>query len=785
MKKLRLGQILALASLLVATGLVRADDKKKEKKDKEKESQESSIESTEARPVMDRVVKKLKDEAWQDAFAAARELVDKHGDALLLVDETIPRDEKTQSEEQRRLVGLHLTAGAVLRRKLATMPAEGRAALKVAFAEDAQQRLGSGKAAGDVAALVECGDRYFPLVEGAEALLAAGDVELERGCLVASALAWRDVLELHPEPAERAKAAQRLIALLPLLADATTAKDLEASLRREADGDQPFEGAQDLAVAARQLAKRLEDTGPADYSVDASGGLAPIYSAAPFTSTMAASKRIVLKSDDVKGIDWRSDETVQNQFGQQVPPMRRLLSGHLATDELLLVHLGKAIFAYWTEDDEDAGTKEGNRAWVVGKDGTMGSYLQHVLSSAALPRYGIAIETDQDRRDRRRAHDPKDTREKEPCAYATLEAPPLADANGLARGHLVCFDVRTGGQMSFEDGTADKDPYWDTLKKEPSDADPPRKHKKKKDDDKTTVEEKVPVRLSYTGTPVVGGRRIFCPAANALEPNETYVAAVDARTGELLWKRALAISSPFNAQVQPWEATFPRLMPTPAISLAGGAVIVLSNNGALVALDPVDGRVLWARVYDRDEDLGGNRQPWRQDPNGIAAAINRGYNPPLPLGDMVLTLPTDSKLMSLIRLSDGQQLIRPHPREKYDCILGVRQGRIVLAGTDNVGFYTVTREEKRKISFSADTVVTLAGKDKPKGRGILNGDTVYLPCDKGVMRIRDNKRRSAMEWDEDNAKKEMGDLVVGGSRIFTVGARYAHTYKENKDKEDE
>jgi hypothetical protein len=780
MKKLRLGQALALAALLLAGGLVRADDTKK-KKEKDKEFQESSIESTEARGVMDRVVKKLKDEAWQDAFAAARELVDKHGDTLLLVDETIPKDEKSQSEDQRRLVGLHRTAGAVLRRKLATMPAEGRAALKVAFAEDAQQRLASGKAAGDVAALVECGDRYFPLVEGAEALLAVGDLELERGCLVASALAWRDVLDLHPEAAERAKAAQRLVALVPLLADPSTAKDLEATLRREADGEQPFDGAQDLAVAARRLAKQLEDAEAPDCSVDACGGFAAIYSAAPFTSATAVAKKIVLKSDDVKGIDWRSEEKVQNQWGQQVPPMRRLLSGHMATDELLLVHLGKAIFAYWTDDDAESGIKEGDPAWVVGHERGIASYLRDVQSSAALARFGIAIETDQDRHDRRRARDPEDPREKELCAYATLADRSIDETGLLPRGHLVCFDVRTGGSMD------EKDPYWDTKKKqEPDDSedlDRQKRKKKKKDDEKGAAEDKAPVRLSYIGTPVVGGRRIFSPAANALEPNETYVAAVDARDGRLLWKRSLAVSSPFNDAANPWGPVFPRVMPTPSISLAGGAVIALSNNGALVALDPIDGRVLWARVYDRDEDAGGNRQPWRQNPEEIASVLNRGYNPPLALGDLVLTLPTDSKSMSLIRLSDGEQVTKPHPREKYDHILGVRSGRVVLAGAESVGFYRVEREEKRsRVSLSVDTPVSLTGKNKPKGRGILNGDTVYLPCDKGIIRIRDGKSRSAMDWDEAQKKKEMGDLVVGGRRIFSVGARNAHTYR---DKEDE
>ena len=54
----------------------------------------------------------------------------------------------------------------------------------------------------------------------------------------------------------------------------------------------------------------------------------------------------------MKAIDWRTTETVQNQWGQQVVPVRRLLSGHLATDDVVLVHLGKSICAYYADDDD-------------------------------------------------------------------------------------------------------------------------------------------------------------------------------------------------------------------------------------------------------------------------------------------------------------------------------------------------------------------------------------------------------------------------------------------------
>jgi hypothetical protein len=153
---------------------------------------------------------------------------------------------------------------------------------------------------------------------------------------------------------------------------------------------------------------------------------------------------------------------------------------------------------------------------------------------------------------------------------------------------------------------------------------------------------------------------------------------------------------------------------------------------------------------------------------------------------MVLTLPTDSNYMSLVRLSDGAQLTKPHARSSYDQVLGVSNGTIVLAGNEERGggvvtFYGITREKKVGLENLKSEVV---GRDKLNGHGVLCHDAVYVPTERKIVSVRlgSGKHHTVLTWDDKDTdrKKQWGDLVVGGGHFFTVGARNAHTFKEDE-----
>jgi len=707
--------LLALASLAIL-GLARAQDDKKEKP-----VQESALESSDARGTADKLQEKLGEESWKEAWTAANELLEKRADDLLLLD-------NSKEAARTSIGGLHATAARFVRQKLAGISDAGKKALAKAFNEKEAEKLQTALKAGDPIEIEKLASRWFPLDEGGRALLTVGTIERERGCLVGAALAWKDVLELHSNRDARTRAAKLLLEIAPALGDETTAHEI-ASLIRSAE----LPTGEKLEAAAEKLADKLADAPTEDYSVDDSGGLAPVFSAVEPSAKQA---KCVLASHDSKDIDWRTAAETTNRWGQNVPPMRRLFFGHAAAHDTLLVHLGRAIYAY----DADSG----ERQWIQGS-GNIPAYMKDLLASGILARYGTCI--------------------KKKHVYATLRAAPIDDDGKIPRGKLVAFRIDTGK------GRGDEKVLWDTLAGEPEEETPKKKKKKEKKED-----DKEELKLSYTGTPVHGGRFIYCPAANAASPNETYVAAVSSADGSLVWKRALATSSPFAPQNNPWEATYPRPMPTPALAIIRGTLVALSNNGCLAALDPVDGHVLWARTYERDEDQQGAKNPWRIDPKDIVSALNRGYNPPLPLGDGVLVLPSDSKKMQIVRLMDGTIATgKPHDRKNYDYLVGVYHGKVILAGEKAVETFPMKRGKRVSLE-PGDTAIF--EKDKVVGRSALVNGVVYVPTSKRLISVsvEDGKKQTIVEWED--APREMGDLVIGSGRFFTVGARYAHSFGE-------
>src|SRR5581483_1091569 len=144
------------------------DEKEKEKKPKEKDPVDTPLVNPEAQQLLDKLAAKIEDEDWAEALATAREVADRHAEDLVLAAE--PKGPKELAKG-----ALHVTASAALRR-----------------------RLEQARATNEPRPLVEAGDRYFCLEQGALALLEAGDLYLERGNVVAAAFAWQDVLDHHP-----------------------------------------------------------------------------------------------------------------------------------------------------------------------------------------------------------------------------------------------------------------------------------------------------------------------------------------------------------------------------------------------------------------------------------------------------------------------------------------------------------------------------------------------------------------------------------------------------------
>ncbi|MBI3723309.1 PQQ-binding-like beta-propeller repeat protein [bacterium] len=699
-----------LPAALVAIGLAAAsaDDSKKGKETATAEARRSPLEASPTRSASVAFEKPLAAGSFEEAFDAARALLEKHADELALVGEP---------GEKRAKLSLHLPVSAALRRRLGALTQEGRGAFAKKYAGEARAALAAVRDGGDPWKLASCGDRFFPLDEGGLALLLAGDAFAARKNVALARASFEDVLRFHPSAPTRIAAAKRLVALLPSLGSRSLGLDLASSLDESA-----LEGAQALAAAARKAALATLERDVPDLSVDASGSVAP---AATETPVLGEVRFSVTLPGIPKNLDWRaSDKPPPNEWGQALPQVRRLLTGHAATRDLLLVHLGKTILAYDADTGEERWSLPGSRG--------LAEYMTQLLTAGVVLRHGIAVEGS--------------------LAYATVRSPLRVD-EGFPRGRLLACELRTGKTL------------WDTDSFE------------LEGEGEKKIETHV-ARLSFIGTPVVDGERVYCGAALDSRPHETFAVACDRDTGRLLWKRSLAVTEPYTAATQPWDRTLPRVTPAPAIAVAGATLLVASGNGCLGAIDKETGRFLWAREYERDDvPAPGGRFAARDRGD---EALSRAAPPILVVGDAAFAMPPDSAHMLLVRTADGA-LLATHGRSAYTDLLGLIDGRLVLSGPEAVAGFVIGKGKEKPASFTCEWTGEL-GRSKQIGRGLIARRHVYIPtAKKGILRFSSPRedaraaRETVYSWSE--AKKEPGDLILGGCRLFSVGAKYAFGYE--------
>lgn len=470
----------------------------------------------------------------------------------------------------------------------------------------------------------------------------------------------------------------------------------EAACREIAAELEGMEGMTGAAAAIRAVgAAKL----PAleDLSVDGSGSIAPVASVA-----FGRAPRWTATTHSALGPehDWRDQ-------ARRLRALPILTAGSLGLDGVTVVHLGRALAAY----DSDKGTV----AWRH-EDRRSVRFFAGLLRARATSRFGLTHDAGR--------------------VFATLQTDSLD--TDLPRGRLVAIDARTGKLL------------WDAIESEwllgePGDQDPDKDQ-----------------RLSYVGTPLASGGKVFCGAQSALSASETWLTASDADTGRLLWKRRLLLSaSPPVRAVRGGRAgrDFPLVMrlAAPVLGVVKGALVVASGNGLLAALDPADGRLLWARPYESTEGYASE-----------AADFAREGNPILGVRGLALVLAPDARQMIAVRVHDGS-IADTAAREFARLLLGIAGGEVLTMHGQVVQAWGVGRDEKLAATWALSVGEDRSAAIQFVGRGLVTTRGVLLPIKEGVVRVdpRLHERGALIPWPGD--RRVAGDLVAAGERVVSIG----------------
>jgi outer membrane protein assembly factor BamB/tetratricopeptide (TPR) repeat protein len=233
--------------------------------------------------------------------------------------------------------------------------------------------------------------------------------------------------------------------------------------------------------------------------------------------------------------------------------------------------------------------------------------------------------------------------------------------------------------------------------------------------------------LRLLPVPVYSKGRIYCPAVKMGTTNDLFLMCFDARNGRLLWKAFAAAGSglrsgPYYRSNRVTEFVLP-----PAVG--DGLAVLITNMGAVVAIDAHSGEVKWAYIHDRVDLIVA------KNTGGIFGRARSSRKPVLPslwapspavlVDGAVLVAPQDSPDLLALDLVSGQLRWKSH-RGKLKHLVGVSQGKVLCSGGEEAVIFAAGSGKRLKR-------IKLHGKDT--GLGLMGQSFAFVPTSAGVERL--------------------------------------------------
>jgi len=213
-------------------------------------------------------------------------------------------------------------------------------------------------------------------------------------------------------------------------------------------------------------------------------------------------------------------------------------------------------------------------------------------------------------------------------------------------------------------------------------------------------------KWSFEGAPLANGGNVYIALRKSEVRPQAYVACYDAQTGQLRW-RTLVCSAETPSGGQYPETTHNLL------TLAHGRIYYNSNLGAVAALNASDGSTRWITVYPRARALS------PQAGESPKTHFQRDLNPSIYHRGLLFTAPSDSAAIFAIEADSGRMVWQTRLAQDAIHLLGVGQGNLIASGKR---LWWIDAASGKLVARWPDST-SPAGY----GRGLLAGNRVYWP----------------------------------------------------------
>ncbi len=276
---------------------------------------------------------------------------------------------------------------------------------------------------------------------------------------------------------------------------------------------------------------------------------------------------------------------------------------------------------------------------------------------------------------------------------------------------------------------------------------------------------------SFDGAPVGDGRRVWVAMRHSDVTPHAYVACFDAASGARLWRTSIgAADTPAAGSGD--EITHNLL------TLVGDRIYFNTNLGLVAALDANSGEIVWLHRYDR---VSGELM------HGLAGPLHldRDPSPCMYHDGLVIVAPSDTPDVFALDAQTGALVWITDQLPDALHLLGVVQQSLIVSG--NRLWLLDIRSGTKKFIWPESEHAGIRGM----GRGLIAGDEIFWPTRDAIYvlhavtgeRARTPIKLSSMSQGGANLAAAHGHLIVAGyDKLTALGPNTSENSRPNPTK---
>lgn len=309
----------------------------------------------------------------------------------------------------------------------------------------------------------------------------------------------------------------------------------------------------------------------------------------------------------------------------------------------------------------------------------------------------------------------------------------------------------------------------------------------------------------FTGSPIVIADNVYliCRGGKGMQFEDCYVVCLDLDGGTYRWSCYIASASTAD---QMWGGETISFDQASHLAYASGRLYVLTNLGALAAVDAYSGAIEWLTIYPRDvvndfEEglirLRGARRAGGGTSSGVLDARPWTQNPPMIADGKVFILPTDSPFILVYDAATGAEIqrIRLSDLRNCDTLLSVSGSRMIVAGESlasgrAIGVLFSFNWQTYQFGSTTDRSAAQSGvlywrqelSTPIRGRGFVTTDSVFIPTAERLFRIgirngkvEESYPRYPGTWEKGEGP---GNVLVAQDQVIIAGSRRVDVFTD-------